>query len=145
MARSTNPDLRFSATIGDLCYYVMRNRTYLRSKSTLSRKRVLKSKEFEKTRNYASKFAIANKLASPVYKALPLDIRARWIYRSIAGEAASLLYQGKSETEVNDILWEKYIYGSNTISEKNNTNETINVPNHSAIVSTSRRVSDKDL
>jgi hypothetical protein len=126
MARAIDENLRFSATIGNLCYYVMRDRTYLREKSSLSRDRVLKSKEFEKTRKYASNFAIAARLASPIYKALPLDIRARWIYRSIAGEAASLLYQGKSASDVNDILWEKYVYGNKPASEKKQNNQSTN-------------------
>jgi hypothetical protein len=137
MGKLTNGVL-FSGTIGRICYYQMHGITYVRAKSTLDRKRVLKSKEFEKTRKYASNFAIAAKLASPVYKALPLDTRARWIYRSIAGEAASLLYRGKSEQEVNEILWEKCVYGKkeeNKEPVKVNTKET----------SSGTRVSAKDL
>lgn len=102
----------YSATIGDICFYQWRGISCVRKKSTLSGTRVKKSKEFEKTRQYASNFAIAARIASPVYKALPVDIRARWIYRTIVGEAASLLYQGKTESEVNNILWDKYIYES---------------------------------
>lgn len=102
----------YSATIGDLCFYQWRGISCVRTKSSLSGTRVKKSKEFEKTRRYASNFAIAARIASPVYKALPDDIRARWIYRTIVGDAASLLYQGKTESEVNDILWGKYIYNS---------------------------------
>jgi hypothetical protein len=108
MARLNNP-IMFSGTINNVCFYVMHGKTYLRTKSSLSRDRVLESKEFVKTRKCANKFAIAARLASPVYKALPENVRARWIYRSIAGEAASLLYKGKSEQEVNALLWNKYI------------------------------------
>lgn len=112
MAKMRDGGFHYSATIGDLCFYQWRGISCLRMKSTLSGKRVKNSKEFEKTRQYASNFAIAARIASPVYKALPADIRARWIYRSIVGEAASLLYKGKTESEVNDILWGKYIYDS---------------------------------
>jgi hypothetical protein len=108
MAKLNNPIL-FSGTIKNVCFYVMHGKTYLRTKSSLSRERVLEGKEFVKTRKYAGKFAIAAGLASRVYKALPENVRARWIYRSIAGEAASLLYKGKSEQEVSDLLWAKYI------------------------------------
>jgi len=111
----------YSATIGDLCFYQWRGISCVRMKSTLSGKRVKKSKEFEKTRQYASNFAIAARIASPVYKALPVDIRARWIYRTIVGEAASLLYKGKTESEVNDILWGKYIYNSPVENKENKT------------------------
>jgi hypothetical protein len=114
--------IHFSATINNICFYEMYGQTYIRTKSSLSRQRVLKSKEFAKTRQYAGNFAIAAKLASPIYKALPEDIRARWIYRTIAGEAASLLYQGKTEQEVNDILWKKYIH--DTTTENKNSQKT---------------------
>ena len=137
MGKLTNGVL-FSGTIGKICYYQMYGITYVRAKSTLDRKRVLKSKEFEKTRKYASNFAIAARLASPIYKSLPLEIRARWIYRSIAGEAASLLYQGKSEKEVNEILWEKYVYGEKA---ENKEPEKVN----SKKISSSTRVSVKAL
>jgi len=120
MARMTE-GFHYSATIGDLCFYQWRGISCVRMKSTLSGKRVKKSKEFEKTRQYASNFAIAARIASPVYKALPVDIRARWIYRTIVGEAASLLYKGKTESEVNDILWGKYIYNSPVENKENKT------------------------
>ena len=37
---------------------------------------------------------LASKIASPVYRALPLETKGRWLFRAIAGEAASLLYEG---------------------------------------------------
>lgn len=133
-----NNGVLFSGTIGPICYYQMYGITYVRAKSTLERKRVLKSKEFEKTRKYASNFAIAAKLASPIYKSLPPEHRARWIYRTIAGEAASLLYKGKTEKEVNEILLGKYIYQK---KEDNN----ISVNDNSKSVSPTKRVSAKEL
>jgi len=129
MARMTE-GFHYSATIGDLCFYQWRGISCVRMKSTLSGKRVKKSKEFEKTRQYASNFAIAARIASPVYKALPIDIRARWVYRSIVGEAASLLYQGKSESEVNDILWGKYIYDSPVENKVEKTPNSIKETTH---------------
>jgi hypothetical protein len=64
---------------------------------------------FEKTRQYAGIFGLASRIAFPIYKALPADLRGRWVFRTIAGNAASLLYKGKTKEEVNDILWKKYI------------------------------------
>lgn len=104
--------IQFTGTIGGLCFYMWRGINCVRTKSSLSGERVKKSKEFARTRRYASNFAVAARIASPVYKALPDDVRARWIYRTIVGEAASLLYQGKTEVEANEILWNKYIYAS---------------------------------
>jgi hypothetical protein len=118
-------------TFGNICFYEMDGKSYARKKSSLTRKRVLKAKEFEKTRNYASKMAIAARIGSVIYKALPDDIKNRWFYRAITGEAASLLYKGREEQEVKELLWKKYITGTN--SENENANK-VNCKNfkHSA-------------
>jgi hypothetical protein len=47
-----------------------------------------------------------------------MDIKGRWLYRAITGEAASLLYEGKEEQEVKDILWKKYIYDTKCENEE---------------------------
>ena len=99
-----------SATIGGITFYVMNGRQYARAKSSLRREDVLKKKAFEKTRQCAEKMGIAAQIGSVIYKALPDDMRGdKWFYRAITGEAASLLYKGKEEQEVMDILWKKYI------------------------------------
>src|SRR5712672_2962614 len=100
--------VHFTGTIGNVCYYEIGDRTYARTKSSLTRKRVLKSKSFEKTRKHASDLALASRIASAIYKLLPADVKGRWIYRAITGEAASLLYKGKTEQEVKECLWKKY-------------------------------------
>src|SRR5688572_33251175 len=92
--------IHFTGTVGNTCYYEMGNRTYARTKSSLTRKRVLKDKAFEKTRKHASDLGLASKIGSEIYKALPVDIKGRWLYRAITGEAASLLYEGKTLEEV---------------------------------------------
>jgi hypothetical protein len=109
--------IHFTGTIGNICFYEMGDRTYARSKTSLTRARVLKDKEFEKTRKYAGDLGRASRIASAVYQALPADIRGRWIFRAITGEAASLLYEGRSEQQVKDILWQKYIQGTGCENE----------------------------
>src|SRR5690242_19353008 len=99
----------FSGLLDDLIFYQRWGRTFVRSKGSVTRERVLKSREYAPTRQYANKMAIASKIASPVYRALPDDRRAMWIFRSITGEAASLLYKGMNEKEVSETLWKKYI------------------------------------
>jgi hypothetical protein len=101
--------VHFSGTIGNLTFYQRWGRTYVRTKGTVTRERVLKSREYVKTRQYANNLALASRIASPVYRALPADVRARWIFRSITGDAASLLYKGMNEKEVTEMLWNKYI------------------------------------
>ena len=101
--------VHFSGTIGNHNFYQRWGRTYVRTKGSVTRERVLKSREYAKTRQYAGNLALASRIASPVYRALPADVRARWIFRSITGDAASLLYKDMTEKEVTEILWEKYI------------------------------------
>src|SRR5688572_15605533 len=101
----------FTGTIGNICFYQWGDRTFARAKSSLTRDRVLKSKEFTATRKHAGDMGKASRLASGIYKTLPSDIKGRWIFRAIAGHAVSLLYKGKSEEQVKDILHKKYILG----------------------------------
>jgi hypothetical protein len=107
-------------TVNGVCIYEMFGKVYVRKKSSLTRKRVLKTKAFEKTRKYASDMGRAARIGSDIYKAIPMDIKDRWIYRAITGEAASLLYQGKEEEEVRAFLWKKYIEDTKCVDEETN-------------------------
>jgi len=100
---------RALGTFGNVVIYEMYGKTYNRRKSSLSGKRVLESKAFEKTRKCAADMGRAARIGSYIYKALPADIKERWLYQAITGEAASLLYKGKAEQEVKNFLWNKYI------------------------------------
>ena len=101
--------IRFSATIGDLCFYQRNGKTYLREAKALDRNVVLTDDRFIKTRQYANNMALASKIASEIYKEIPAEMKARWIFRSIAGHAASLLYKGENPENVKEILHDKYI------------------------------------
>ena len=98
-----------SGTVGNVCIYEVDGQLYMRSKSSLTRKRVLKSKAFEKTRRYASDMGKAARLGSAVYWDLPVEKRNRFVYQAITGMAASLLYKGVSEEEVQNILKKEYV------------------------------------
>src|SRR5258708_35535526 len=110
--------IKITATFGDICLYQRYGRTYTRKRTTLTSERVEKEAAFEKTRQYAGIFGLASRIASPIYKALPEDLRGRWVFRTIAGEAASLLYKGKTKEEVNDFLWKKYIAEPGPVNEE---------------------------
>ena len=120
-----------SGTIGNLTFYQMYGRTYMRTKSSLTRKRVLKSKEFEQTRKHASDLGRAAQIGSVVYQALPAEMKERWLYRAITGEAASLLYEGQEEDEVQEFLWKKYIEDTGVEKEAVITPEG-SYPSHSS-------------
>ena len=81
----------------------------LRSKSSLTRQRVLKSKAFEKTRKYAGHMAKAARMASAIYKELVLAKKNRSLYQAITGTAVSLLYKGVDQNKVYDVLKQKFL------------------------------------
>jgi hypothetical protein len=116
MARQ-NGDAIIEGTFYNMTFYQMWGKGYVRSKSSLTAERVMEDPTFEKTRRYARDLGLAARLASPVYKSLPLEKKSRWMYRAIAGEAASLLYRGKTEEEVVYLLWEKYIHVPMSLNE----------------------------
>jgi len=142
MAKLFSGEPPFVGTYGDVCIYRWQGAYFMRAKSSLTRKRVLKDKEFAGTRKHASDMGLASRIGSMIYKALPAGIRGRWIYRSITGEAASLLYKGMNEEEVKYELWVKYIGGEPPAMEQKSDN-TINTvsttaSNNHTIVSKSR-------
>jgi hypothetical protein len=108
MAR-VNGNINFSGTIGDICFYMWEGQLFARKKSSLTKDRVLKDIEFAGLRKHAGDMGRASKIASEIYRQLPADIKGRWIFRAIAGHAASLLYKGKSEEQVKNALYRKYI------------------------------------
>lgn len=96
-------------TMHNLTFYCMEGRNFVRTKSSLTRKRVLRSAEFERTRYYAGLMTKASRIGSRVYKALPEYWRQGWMYRSFTGEALTLLKARKKEDEILQILLRQYV------------------------------------
>lgn len=109
MPRVSDKKITFTGTIGDITFYRWEDAIFARKKSSLTKERVLKDKAFAGLRKHASDMGQASKLASEVYRQLPPDIKGRWIFRTIAGYAASLLYKGKTPEQVKNELVKKYI------------------------------------
>jgi hypothetical protein len=59
--------VHFSGTIGNLTFYQRWGKTFVRTKGSVTRERVLKSREYSKTRQYANNLALASRIASPVH------------------------------------------------------------------------------
>jgi len=81
----------------------------MRETKALDRDLVLTDERFEKTRQHANKMGQASKIASVIYKDLPKELKARWVFRSITGHVASMLYKGEHPENVKEILYDKYI------------------------------------
>ena len=78
-------------TIGKLTFYCMEGRNFVRKKSSLTRRKVLHSPRFERTRQNAAVMGQASKIGAFLYKALPVHWRKFWMYRSFTGEAYTML------------------------------------------------------
>lgn len=77
MAEAFAP-FRLQRTIGNLTFYMMEGRNFVRKKSSLTRHKVLYSTRFENTRHNAGVMGKASKIGSIVYKALPEYWRQGW-------------------------------------------------------------------
>ncbi|MBS1667125.1 MAG: hypothetical protein JST58_07105 [Bacteroidetes bacterium] len=93
------------STIGGITFYKMDNTFYARTKSSLDRKRVKRDKAFRRTRWYTGRFGRASKLASAAYDLLEPEKKDMLLYRKWMGMAAKMTYSGKTETEVEVLLF----------------------------------------
>lgn len=96
-------------TIRNLTFYVMEGRNFVRKKSSLTRRKVLHSPRFERTRHYASLMGHASRIGSWVYNSLPDFWRQSWMYRSFTGEAFTMLKKGMEEREIKELLYNRYV------------------------------------
>lgn len=96
-------------TMCSLTFYVMGGRNFVRTKSSLTRRKVLYAPCFKNSRHNAELMGQASKIGSLVYHALPVYWRQSWMYRSFTGEAFTLLKGHKKEQEVYEELWQRYV------------------------------------
>ena len=93
-----------TGTIHDVTYYKMFGTYYARMKSSLSRKKVLTSPRFARTRMHANQLADASRIASQLYRNIPKEKRNMSMFRSIVGKAKVLFAQGKDKEEAMELL-----------------------------------------
>ena len=103
MARQSG-HIFITGTLDDVTYYKMYGIYYARMKSSLSRKKVLTSARFERTRQHASQLADASRIASSVYRQIPKEQRNIKLFRAIVGEAKVLLAVGQDKEVVLELL-----------------------------------------
>jgi hypothetical protein len=96
-------------TMCNLTFYIMEGRNFVRKKSSLTRRKVLYSPQFARTRHNAGLMAKASKIGSHVYNALPEYWRQGWMYRSFTGEAYKMLRKKIREDEIQQILVQQYV------------------------------------
>jgi hypothetical protein len=101
--------LPIQRTMCNLTFYTMDGRNFVRTKSSLTRRKVLYSPQFKNTRHYAAIMAKASKIGSFVYNALPAYWRQGWMYRSFTGEAYTMLKARKREADIQQLLIQRYV------------------------------------
>ncbi|NII24846.1 hypothetical protein HB364_07145 [Pseudoflavitalea sp. X16] len=89
-----------TGTIGPICIYKMYGRYYIRTRSSLTGKRVKKDPAFRKTMQYAALLSKASRIASTVYATLPADRKQHSLYRKLTGEAMTWLKYQWTEEDV---------------------------------------------
>jgi hypothetical protein len=95
-------------TLDDLTFYKMDGVYYVRMKSSLTRKKVLKSPRFALTRMHAGQLGEASRIASVIYKGIPREERNIRLFRSIVGKAKVMLGKGKEKEVVLESLCFEY-------------------------------------
>ena len=89
-------------TTCNLTFYKMYGQHCIRSKSSLTGKRVKRSKKFARTMQNAGVMAKASKIVTPLYYGLTEDWRCQDVFRKLTGIAVKLLHQGKNKAEVEE-------------------------------------------
>ena len=89
-----------TGTFGMVCIYKMHGRYFMRSRSSLTGKRVKRDPAFRKTMEYAALLGKASRIGSAVYAGLPADQKQHALYRKLTGEAMTWLKYGWQQEEV---------------------------------------------
>jgi hypothetical protein len=99
----------FVGTRDNLTIYLMNGEYIVRTKSSLTGKRVKRDPAFARTMKYAGWLKQGARLASLVYKKIPADERVYKQYRELTGRVMSLLKEGFDADDVITMLEAVYL------------------------------------
>jgi hypothetical protein len=83
----------------------MDGKYYVRKKSSLSRRRVLKDKAFTLTMVHANIMAQASPIASAVYRQIPKPEKDFSYFRALVGMAQTMVKLGMNKEEIYEVLY----------------------------------------
>ncbi|AXY78313.1 hypothetical protein D3H65_31875 [Paraflavitalea soli] len=86
----------------------MYGRYFMRTRSSLTGKRVKKDPAFRKTMLYAALLGKASRIGSKIYAALPAERKRHTLYRKLTGEAMTWLKYEWKEEEIITYLLKQY-------------------------------------
>lgn len=101
--------IKFTGTIGGVTFYQMNGAYYARAKSSLSAKKVNTHPKFAQTRMYARWLGEASKMASEVYRTLPLHKRKYELYCELKKIAYALVKKEINREQVMEELKRKVV------------------------------------
>ena len=99
--------IKLRGTFGNLTFYPWGRKHFVRLKSSLTRRRVKESPEFERSMQSSARMGRGSKLASKVYRAVKTKPN-RPLFQRITGDATLLFKQGVTCEEAETILMNKY-------------------------------------
>ncbi|HEX2532652.1 MAG TPA: hypothetical protein VHK69_02890 [Chitinophagaceae bacterium] len=103
MARQTGPEFVIG-TIRNLNFYMRDGKYYVRSKSSLTARRIRKDPAFAASRQCSQVFGRASRIASAVRRQVPPQHAVTGLYQSLVRRALELLRQGQEEAQVQEAL-----------------------------------------
>ncbi len=95
-----------TGSIGNLVFYKMDGKGYVRRRSSLTRKQFKTKACFTASRKSAERFSMANIIASEIYNTLPPGERNYAVYCTLKTTAIRLLKEGKNRDTVKYSLHE---------------------------------------
>jgi hypothetical protein len=101
--------IKIVGTIDGVTYYIMDGVHYVRRKSSLDRKRILRDPKFQRFRECSKVFGKASKLASQFYRLFPKEQRMHGVYGKLTGEFNLLFREGKTSEQAVKIMMRKYL------------------------------------
>jgi hypothetical protein len=106
MAKQTG-DTIFTGRMGNLVFYKMYGKGYVRMKSSITRKQFKTKACFAGSRKSAERFALGNRLAGEIYRNLPANERSYKLFCELKSNAIQLLKEGKTTDAVKAYLKQK--------------------------------------
>ena len=103
MAKQGGPFL-FNITIGNISFYIREGVGLVRTKSNLTAHRVKTDPAFENSRKSAGHFGLANEMASPIYKTIPVERREKTQFTALRNLGIELFHAGASASIVRETM-----------------------------------------
>lgn len=110
--------MKLTGRVGDIIYYKMDGKYYARAVSSLSGRRVKRDPAFKRTMEFAKLFGKASKMASELYRSLPVVSRNYKLYRKITGQANQMLKVGLDELTVALVLKQMFVKSKTKTSKQ---------------------------